>query len=176
MPLPHQFLCPSLRFITPRTPPSIATFSKAQPSLRITSKSSFITNTRPFSSTAKMGITAYFDVEYTTADGQPRKHWTTPTFPSLAHHLRCLFTETVVVGTTNSLRHSHPLISILTAMFASQNWPHQLQALRRCSPEDCRKLPCSLHRRERLRVQGQQVPSHHPPVHATGRRFHSRKC
>jgi hypothetical protein len=80
MPLPHQFLCPSLRFITPRTPPSIATFSKTQPSLRITSKSSFITNTRPFSSTAKMGITAYFDVEYTTADGQPRKHWATPAF------------------------------------------------------------------------------------------------
>jgi hypothetical protein len=80
MPLPHQLLCPSLRFITPRAPPSIATFPKAQPFLRITSKSSFITNTRPFSSTAKMGVTAYFDVEYTTADGQPRKNWTTPTF------------------------------------------------------------------------------------------------
>jgi hypothetical protein len=80
MPLPRQLHCPSLRFITPRAPPSIATFSKAQPFLQTTSKSSFITNTRPFSSTAKMGVTAYFDVEYTTADGQPRKHWTAPTF------------------------------------------------------------------------------------------------
>jgi hypothetical protein len=118
MPLPHQFLCPSLRFITPRTPPSIATFSKTQPSLRITSKSSFITNTRPFSSTAKMGVTAYFDVEYTTADGQPRKHWATPAFLRLlvifaVSSPRPLLVLSILCGILC------PLISMLTAMFAS---------------------------------------------------------
>lgn len=54
--------------------------------------------------------------------------------------------------------------------------PNQLHPLRSCRPQNGRELPRPLHWRERVWIQGLQVPSCDPQLHASRRRFHPWQC
>lgn len=118
-------------------------------------------------STANMVVKAYFDVT-----------WTGP-------QATCNESGKVIsMDKTDARMFHHPITPLSSDMcpFTSKadHWyhstfrAHQLRALRRCRPQDCRELPRFVHGREGLRLPGQQVPSRHPGIYASGWRLYPR--
>jgi len=52
--------------------------------------------------------------------------------------------------------------------FSSKARTNQLHTLRRCSPEDSRELSSSMHWREGIWIQRQQISQNHSSIHASG--------
>merc|ERR1712137_324081 len=88
---------------------------------------------------------------------------------------RCAFTVPLSLSLTSTRLYAtnvEPQSFLRYLRQLGQHRSYCYGAPRRCRPTHSRELPCFVHRRKGIRLQGIIFPPRHPPVHVPGWRLH----